>query len=67
MKIGVPREIVPGERRVALTPDAAAAEASSNLTAWTSLADNLVATGASCAFSTNASERLQFFRIYRAP
>ena len=42
-------------------------EASSNLTAWTSLADNLVATGASCAFSTNASERLQFFRIYRAP
>ena len=42
-------------------------EASSNLTAWTSLADNLIATGASCTFSTNASERLQFFRIYRAP
>jgi len=32
MKIGVPREIVPGERRVALTPDAAAALAKLGLT-----------------------------------
>ena len=42
-------------------------ETSSNLTAWTPLATNLVATGASFTFSTNAPDGLKFFRIYRAP
>jgi len=42
-------------------------ETSSDLVTWTPLATNLAATGASCTFSTNASDDLKFFRIYRAP
>jgi endonuclease/exonuclease/phosphatase family metal-dependent hydrolase len=42
-------------------------EASSNLAAWTSLASNLIATGAQCTFATNVSGHRQFFRIRRAP
>jgi len=49
MKIGVPREVVPGERRVALTPDAAGALAKLGLTV-------LVETGAgSGAFFSDAA------------
>jgi hypothetical protein len=42
-------------------------EASSNLSDWTVLAQNLVATGASFSFSTNTAVPGQFFRIYRQP
>jgi len=42
-------------------------ETSSNLTVWAPLATNLVATGANFTFSTNVSDDLKFFRIYRAP
>jgi endonuclease/exonuclease/phosphatase family metal-dependent hydrolase len=42
-------------------------EASSNFTAWTPLAANLVATGANFTFSTNVPDDMKFFRIYRAP
>lgn len=42
-------------------------EMSSNLTAWTTLANSLVATGASFTFATNLSAAPQFFRIYRLP
>ena len=42
-------------------------DASSNLTTWTPLATNLVATGANFTFSTNVPEDVKFFRIYRAP
>jgi len=42
-------------------------EVSSNLTTWTPLAANLVATGANFIFSTNVPDDVKFFRIYRAP
>jgi endonuclease/exonuclease/phosphatase family metal-dependent hydrolase len=42
-------------------------ETSSNLATWTPLATNLIATGANCTFSTNVTDDLKFFRIYRAP
>jgi hypothetical protein len=42
-------------------------EGSSNLTTWTPLAADLVATGANFTFSTNVPADLKFFRIYRAP
>ncbi len=42
-------------------------EASSNLTTWAPLADNLVATGANFTFSTNVPGGVKFFRIYRMP
>ncbi|MGA9777015.1 MAG: immunoglobulin domain-containing protein [Verrucomicrobiia bacterium] len=42
-------------------------EVSSNLIAWTPLAGNLMATGASCTFQTNISDASRFFRVYRAP
>ncbi len=42
-------------------------EASSNLVDWVSLAGNLVATGPFFTFSTNVSDNLDFFRIYRLP
>jgi len=42
-------------------------EVSSNLTAWTPLATNLVATNANFTFTTNVPGNVKFFRIYRAP
>jgi hypothetical protein len=42
-------------------------EASSNLTAWTTLASNLTAYGTNCTFTTNAVGNLQLFRVYRVP
>jgi len=42
-------------------------ETSSNLTTWTPLATNLVATGTNFTFSTNAPDDTKFFRVYRAP
>ncbi len=42
-------------------------EVSSNLTTWTPLATNLMATGASCTFQTNISDAPRFFRVYRIP
>ena len=42
-------------------------EASSNLTAWATLASNLTASGTNCSFTTNATEALRFFRVHRVP
>jgi endonuclease/exonuclease/phosphatase family metal-dependent hydrolase len=42
-------------------------EISSNLTAWTPLATNLIATGADYTFTTNVPGNVKFFRVYRAP
>jgi endonuclease/exonuclease/phosphatase family metal-dependent hydrolase len=42
-------------------------EASSNLTTWTTQANNLVALGTNSSYSTNLNEALRFFRIYRLP
>jgi hypothetical protein len=42
-------------------------EASLNLTAWATLASNLTASGTNCTFTTNATEALKFFRVYRVP
>ena len=42
-------------------------EVSSNLTAWTPLATNLVATNANFTFTTNVPGDVKFFRVYRAP
>ena len=42
-------------------------EASSNLTAWAPLATNLPASGTKCTFTTNSTEALKFFRVYRVP
>jgi hypothetical protein len=42
-------------------------EVSSNLTAWTPLATNLVAAGTNFMFTTNVPDSVKFFRVYRAP
>jgi hypothetical protein len=42
-------------------------EVSSNLTAWTPLATNLVATDVDFTFTTNVPDSVKFFRVYRAP
>jgi hypothetical protein len=42
-------------------------ETSSNLTAWTPWAVNLVASGDSFTFTTNLPDDMKFFRIRRAP
>lgn len=42
-------------------------EISSNLTAWTALANQIVATDTSFTFTTNLSATPQFFRLYRLP
>jgi len=42
-------------------------ESSTNLTTWTTQANNLVATGTNHTFSTNLNEASRFFRIYRIP
>ena len=42
-------------------------EASSNLSAWTSLTTNLTATGSVFTFRTDASGPARFFRIHRVP
>jgi len=41
--------------------------ASTNLTTWSTLASNVVATNSTCLYATNLSDPLCFFRIYRVP
>ncbi|MGC3961350.1 MAG: immunoglobulin domain-containing protein [Verrucomicrobiota bacterium] len=42
-------------------------ESSPDLTAWTTQANNLIATGMSYTYRTNLNETQRFFRIYRVP
>lgn len=42
-------------------------ESSTNLTAWSTLANNLVAAGTNYTFSTNLTDATRYFRIYRGP
>ncbi len=42
-------------------------ESSSNLTVWTGLASNLVASGTSYSFVTNVTGSTRFFRVFRVP
>lgn len=42
-------------------------ESSTNLTAWSVLANNLVATGESYTYTTNLNDATRFFRVYRVP
>jgi hypothetical protein len=42
-------------------------DSSSNLTTWSALAGNLVATNAMLSYRTNFSEAQRFFRVYRVP
>lgn len=42
-------------------------ESSTNLTTWTTQANNLVAAGTNYTFSTNLNDALRFFRVYRLP
>ena len=42
-------------------------DVSSNLSAWSVLASNLLATNANCTFNTNATGDIQFFRVHRGP
>ena len=42
-------------------------EASTNLTAWSTLSSNVVATGTNYTFSTNLNDDARFFRVNRVP
>jgi hypothetical protein len=42
-------------------------DASSNLSTWTPLASNVVATGTNHSYSTNLNDPARYFRIYRVP
>jgi endonuclease/exonuclease/phosphatase family metal-dependent hydrolase len=42
-------------------------DTSSNLSDWTAFVDNLTATGSNFTFSTNVTDSLQFFRVFRLP
>ena len=42
-------------------------ESSTNLTTWTTQANNLLATGTNYTYSTNLNDTQRFFRIYRVP
>jgi hypothetical protein len=42
-------------------------ESSTNLTAWSTLATNLVATNSTISYATNLSDAARFFRISRGP
>jgi endonuclease/exonuclease/phosphatase family metal-dependent hydrolase len=42
-------------------------DTSTNLVTWSALAENLLATGSSLAFSTNLNDATRYFRIYRVP
>ena len=42
-------------------------ENASNLTAWTMLANNLVATNTILTYSTNLPDTRSYFRVYRMP
>jgi hypothetical protein len=42
-------------------------ESSTNLTAWSTLANNLVATGSIFTYATNLNDAARFFRVYRVP
>ena len=42
-------------------------ESSTNLTTWSMLANNLVATGVNFTYATNLSDATRFFRVYRVP
>ncbi len=42
-------------------------EGSTNLTTWSTLANNLVATGSTFTYATNLNDTARFFRVYRVP
>ena len=42
-------------------------ESSTNLTTWSTLANNLVATGTTFTYATNLNDLTRFFRVYRVP
>ena len=42
-------------------------ESSTNLTTWSVLANNLVATGTTFTYATNLNDATRFFRVYRVP
>ena len=42
-------------------------ESSTNLSAWSILASNLVATGTTFTYATNLNDIVRFFRVYRVP
>ena len=42
-------------------------ESSTNLSAWSILASNLVATGTTFTYATNLNDTVRFFRVYRVP
>lgn len=42
-------------------------ESSTNLTTWSALANNLVATGSTVTYATNLNDVARYFRIYRMP
>jgi hypothetical protein len=42
-------------------------ESSTNLTSWSTLANNLVAVGSTFTYSTNLNDAMRYFRVYRVP
>lgn len=42
-------------------------ESSTNLTTWSTLANNLVATGTTFTYATNLNDAMRYFRVYRVP
>jgi hypothetical protein len=42
-------------------------ESSSNLMAWSTLANNIIATGTNCILNTNLNQTVSFFRVVRIP
>ena len=42
-------------------------ESSTNLTTWSTLANNLLATGTTFNYATNLNDAVRYFRIYRVP
>ena len=42
-------------------------ESSTNLTTWSTLANNLVATGSTFTYTTNLNDAMRYFRVYRVP
>ncbi len=42
-------------------------ESSTNLTTWSALANNLVATGTTFTYATNLNDAMRYFRVYRIP
>ena len=42
-------------------------ETSTNLATWSTLANNLVATGTTSTYATNLNDAMRYFRVYRVP